>query len=73
MVYPENLKAQEALKFLARKNNFSYQIVLITLTVFSAILKKYHDLKKEVGSALAEFKEEELSEKNSASLKKKKK
>lgn len=62
MVYPENLKAQEALKFLARKNNFSYQVVLITPTVFSAILKKYHDLKKEVGTALEEFKEEESSE-----------
>ena len=59
MVYPEDLKAQEALKFLARKNNFSYQVLLMTPTVFNAVLKKYRDLKKEVGAALEEFKEEE--------------
>jgi len=59
MVYPEDLKAQEALKFLARKNNFSYQVVLITPTVFNGVMKKYRDLKKEVGAALQEFKDEE--------------
>jgi len=59
MVYPEDLKAQEALKFLARKNNFVYQVVLVTPKIFSDLLMKYRDLKKEVGKALEEFQEEE--------------
>ena len=32
MVNPEDLDSQEALKFLARKGKFSYQVFLITLT-----------------------------------------
>ncbi len=59
MICPEDLKAQEALKFLARKNNFTYQVFLITPAVFNAILAKYRDLKKEVGKALEEFRVEE--------------
>jgi len=39
MVYPEDLKAQEALKFLARQGLFTYQVFLITLTTFSNLLK----------------------------------
>ena len=62
MVYPEDLKAQEALKFLARKNDFAYQVVLITPKIFNALLGKYRDLKKEVGKALEEFREEEETE-----------
>lgn len=59
MVSPEDLKAQEALKFLARKNNFTYQVFLITPKIFGEILAKYRDLKKEVGKALEEFQKEE--------------
>jgi len=59
MVFPEDLKAQEALKFLARKNNFTYQVFLITPKIFGEILAKYRDLKKEVGKALEEFQKEE--------------
>lgn len=59
MVAPEDLKAQEALKFLARKNNFTYQVFLITPKIFGEILAKYRDLKKEVGKALEEFQKEE--------------
>lgn len=62
MVYPDDLRAQEALKFLSRKANFSYQVFLITPNVFELILKKYNDLKKEVGIALEELKEEEAIE-----------
>lgn len=62
MVYPEDFKAQEALKFLARKNEFSYQVFLITPNVLNVLLKRYHDLKKEVGKALEELKEEEAVE-----------
>jgi len=59
MVYPEDLKAQEALKFLARENGFAYQVVLITPRIFNVLLGKYRDLKKEVRKALEEFQEEE--------------
>ncbi len=65
MVCPEDLKAQEALKFLARKNNFVYQVFLITPKVFAAVLSKYRDLKKEVGRALEQFQEEEAQTESS--------
>jgi len=61
MVYPEDIKAQEALKFLARQNKFSYQVFLITITSFTNLLKQYRTLKKEVTRALAEL-EGELKE-----------
>lgn len=38
MVYPEDLKAQEALKFLSRRQKFTYQVFLITLTTFNDFL-----------------------------------
>ena len=62
MVYPEDIKAKEALEFLARQENFKYNIVLITLSTFNNILKQYKSLKKEVGKALEEL-ETELEEK----------
>jgi type IV pilus assembly protein PilB len=60
MVYPEDLKAQEALKFLARQGKFSYQVSLITPTIFNNLLKQYRTLRREVGRALEEL-ETELS------------
>jgi len=64
MVYPEDLKSQEALKFLARQGPFTYQVFLITPTTFSNLLKQYRTLRREVGKALeeleTEFKEEEV-------------
>ncbi|MGB9743597.1 MAG: GspE/PulE family protein [Minisyncoccales bacterium] len=64
MVYPEDLKAREALKFLARQGNFDYRIYLITPTIFKNLLRRYSSLKKEVGVALEELetkmKEEEI-------------
>jgi len=62
MVYPEDLKAQEALKFLARQGPFSYQVFLITPTTFSDLLKQYRTLRREVGRALEEL-ETEFKEK----------
>ncbi len=61
MVYPEDLKAREALEFLARQNKFTYNIFLITLSNFNGLLKKYKTLKKEVTVALEEL-ETELEE-----------
>lgn len=58
MVYPEDLKAREALEFLARQNKFSYRVFLITLTNFNELLKKYRTLRKEVTRALEELETE---------------
>jgi len=63
MVYPEDLKAQEALKFISRQGKFSYQIFLITPTLFETLLRKYRTLKKEVGRALEELETEFREEK----------
>lgn len=68
MVYPEDLKAQEALKFLARQENFNYRIFLITDKTFKDLLKKYSDLKKEVGIALEELETELKEEKGKKKL-----
>ncbi|MBA7596526.1 Type II secretion system protein E [subsurface metagenome] len=58
MVYPEDLKAQEALKFLSRQGKFSYKVVLISLSNFNNLLKQYQSLKKEVKVALEELETE---------------
>jgi len=58
MVYPEDLAAQEALSFLARREKFSYQVFLITPTSFKNILNKYKTPKREVGKALEELEAE---------------
>ncbi|MGB2762343.1 MAG: GspE/PulE family protein [Minisyncoccales bacterium] len=61
MVYPDNLKAQEALKFLTRRENYSFRVYLITLSNFRELLKRYWTLKKEVKKALTEV-ETEITE-----------
>ena len=58
MVHPEDLKAQEALKFLARQGKFTPQIFLITPTTLNNLLKQYRTLKKEVKRALEELETE---------------
>jgi type IV pilus assembly protein PilB len=58
MVYPEQLDAQEALKFLSRRGKFSYKVALIGLGTFNKILKQQRSLKREVGKALEELEEE---------------
>ncbi len=55
MVYPEDLKAQEALNFLARQRGFNYRVSLITLSGFQDFLKKYQNLGREVKTALQEL------------------
>jgi len=58
MVYPEDLKAQEALNFLARQRNFNYRVSLITLSHFYRFLKQYQTLGKEVKVALKELEQQ---------------
>ncbi|MBM3250951.1 MAG: type II/IV secretion system protein [Candidatus Nealsonbacteria bacterium] len=62
MVYPDDLKAREALEFLSHQSNFNYSILLITPTNFGELLKKYRSLKKEVSLALEELKTELATE-----------
>ncbi len=52
MVYPEDLKAREALDFFARQKKIQYEIFLVSLSDFREVLKKYGNLKKEVSRAL---------------------
>src|SRR3989344_5213858 len=58
MVYPENILAQNALRFLSRKENFTYKIYLITFCDLNNILKQHRTLKKETKKALTEFSKE---------------
>ncbi len=58
MVYPENILAQNALRFLSRKENFTYKIYLITFSDLNNILKQHRTLKKETKKALTEFSKE---------------
>ncbi len=55
MIYPEDLKSREALKFLARRLKVSYKVFLITPSFHREVLKKYRTLRKEVGRALEEL------------------
>lgn len=66
IVYPEDLKTQEALKFLARQGGFEYRVNLITLTDFNNIFKQYQTLKREVTKALEELETEIRAEKGKA-------
>ena len=69
MVYPENVAAQNALRFLANQANFNYQVYLITFTDLSNLLKQRKNMGAETKKALEELKKEkgeilEVLEKN---------
>jgi len=63
MVYPEDLDSQEAVKFLARKGKFNFQIFLITPENFASFIRQYRALKKEVAMVLQELENEMKGEK----------
>ena len=54
MVYPEDLSAQEALKFLSRKWQIKPKVFLIKPSVFKEILKRYGSLGEEVTEILGD-------------------
>ena len=58
MVYPEDGSALNALRFLARQQNFTYQIFLITFTDLNNLLKQHRTLKSEAKKALEELSKE---------------
>jgi type IV pilus assembly protein PilB len=70
MLNPDDLKSQEALRFIAQSRNFVPEIYLISSVDFKAILKQYRTLKEEVDTALTEL-EKELSTKEAPQEKKK--
>ena len=55
MVYPEDVLTQNALRFLSRKENFKYEIYLITFTDLENILKQHSNLKRETKKALEQL------------------
>jgi len=59
MVYPEDIAAQNALRFLANQENFTYQIYLITPSLLADLLKQRKNMSAETAKAL-----EELNSKN---------
>ncbi len=58
MVYPENIMAKNALRFLSQKGNFTYEVYLITFSDLNNILKQHLNLKSETKKALTEFSKE---------------
>src|SRR3989344_5778759 len=58
MVYPEDIMAKNALRFLSQKGNFKYEIYLITFSDLNNILKQHRNLKSETKKALTEFSKE---------------
>ncbi len=52
MVSPDDQKAQEALKFIARRNRLSLGIYLISHSDWQAVLKRYSPYKSEIEAAV---------------------
>ncbi len=58
MVYPEDIVAQNALRFLANQENFTYQVCLITPGDLSKLLKQRENLSTETRKVLDKLPEE---------------
>jgi type IV pilus assembly protein PilB len=58
MVYPEDLDAMEAIKFLARKKDLEIKIFLITISDFKKAIEQYRAKKEEIEEALEELERE---------------
>ncbi|HCC60063.1 MAG: hypothetical protein A2402_01340 [Candidatus Staskawiczbacteria bacterium RIFOXYC1_FULL_37_43] len=58
MVYPENIIAQNALRFLAGQEKFDYRVCLITITDLQNILKQQKNISAETKKALEKLNEE---------------
>jgi type IV pilus assembly protein PilB len=66
MISPDDLKSQEALRFISQNKKFKPRIFLVTESDFKNVLKQYRTLKEEVDTALMEL-EKELATRDSAS------
>lgn len=69
MVYPQDIQAKEALKFLSRRGGFSYKVYLISHATFRGILEKYQTAEREVKEALEGLEVELEKEKGDLTLK----
>ncbi len=58
MVNPDDLKAMQALNFIAKRHNFEPKISIITASDLKNVLVQYRTLKEEVATALRELQEE---------------
>ncbi|MCH7551819.1 type II/IV secretion system protein [Patescibacteria group bacterium] len=63
MIAPEDAKAMEALNFLARQGGFSFQVALLSVSQFAAIMRHYKNQRNEIKQALVELEEEVKEEK----------
>lgn len=64
MVYPEDIRAQEALQFLARESGFNYKFFLIKPSILENLLRKYKSLKGEIKKALSQLSDEKAGERS---------
>lgn len=55
MFHPNNIKAQDALKFIAKQQGVSLGVYLVTLSDIGALLTRYSPFKKEIEAALIEM------------------
>ncbi len=67
MVYPEDIQAQEALKFLVRQKQLDPKVFLISLTSFKDYLERYKTPERVVENVLKRLKETEEKEKGEKS------
>jgi type IV pilus assembly protein PilB len=58
MVYPEDLDAIEAIKFLARKKDLEVKVFLVTLSDFKKALEEYRTKREEIEKAIEELEKE---------------
>jgi type IV pilus assembly protein PilB len=58
LINPEDLKAQEALRFITLRAGLAPEVYAITQADYENVLKQYRNLKVEVGKALTEFSKE---------------
>ena len=58
MVYPEDISAQNALRFLANQENFAYQVYLITPSDLANLSKQRKNISTESKKALEELSQE---------------
>jgi type IV pilus assembly protein PilB len=70
LLNPDDLKAQEALRFIALRAGLVPEIYALTQSDYENILKQYRNLKVEVGKALTEFSKELEEEKKREKVKK---
>jgi len=64
LVNPDDIKAKEALNFLARQNKITYKTYLISENSFEAFLRQYRNVREEVGKALSALESELGGEEN---------